>query len=767
MSADAASGGPSGVGRELDLGDVAVSYHWLAVGSLAVLMATYLNVLYHVTDIVGGTTTLVALVSATLLAGAATARRLRPVQAGALAVALLALGLVAYYLAVPSAYLVAVSLGKVVADNVALLTGLSVLRMTEVGAWALGVAPAMVFAPWYLVFRRRYALAVGAAGAAFGFFVLTGDLGNFATLVGMLAATATLGFGTLARRGGTAAQVDTLAVVLVAMILLASTASVVPGGGASPILPGGGAGTPTVEQAFVTSGDRVSIVGSIRLSPKVRFSVESNEPQYWRVAAYDRYDGNGWIRTGEGGAYRSRSAPPGRSKVVKQTVEVEVKRMGAMPAAWKPTRLQSGDRDNTRRTSLGAFEPVGALREGESYTVVSRVPDPTTRQLRTAGTDYPERVESRYLQLPGSSADRIRTRTNRIVRSADARTPYAKAKAIEGWLEGNKSYSLDVSRPEGNIAESFIFDMQSGYCTYYATSMVTMLRSQGVPARFVVGYTPGQRVDRDQWVVRGLDSHAWVEVYFPEVGWVKFDPTPGGPRQQVENSQVQQARQGNVSGVDTDESEEGTWTTTATETTTAGPEGNATTTPEGNATTVPTTAGQGLGDRQPINPGGDGFDGTVGGFTTTENGTLGGDSGDESGGLPVGVPSREQAVLGALVAVGLLAAARRTGLLGRFRRAAWLRWQPRRNPETDVERAFERLEHLLGSEYRERRPGETPREYFAALAATDDLDDRAERVGAIYERVRYAGAVEDGLADEAVSLVDELVRERRGLLGRR
>ncbi|WP_137283982.1 transglutaminase TgpA family protein [Halorussus salinisoli] len=769
MSADGASadgvGAGGRVGHELDLGDVEVSYHWLAVGSLAVMMATYLWVLHHVTDIVGGTTALLALVAATLLAATATARRLRPLQAAVLAVGLLAVGLVAYYLAVPSAYLVAVSLGKVVADNVALLTGLSVLRMTEVGAWALGVAPAMVFAPWYLVLRRRYALAVGAAGAAFGFFVLTGDLGNFATLVGMLGATATLGFGTLARRGGTSAQVDTLAVVLVAMIVLASTASVVPGGGASPILPGSGAGTPTVEQAFVSSGDRVSIVGSIRLSPKVRFTVESTESDYWRVAAYDRYDGDGWIRTGEGRDYRSQSAPPGQTKTVEQTVEVEAERMGAMPAAWKPTRLKSGDRANTRVTSLGAFEPVGSLREGESYTVVSRVPDPSTSQLRSAGTDYPDRVESRYLQLPGSSAERIRTRTNRITSAAGAETPYAKAKAIEGWLEGNKSYSLDVSRPDGNVAESFIFEMESGYCTYYATSMVTMLRSQGVPARFVVGYTPGQRVDRNEWVVRGLDSHAWVEVYFPEVGWVKFDPTPGGPREQAERSQVDQAREGNVSDVDTDESDEGTWTPTTTATTT--PDENETSGPDENETTGPSTSPPGLGDSQPIDPGEDELDGTVDGFTTAGNGTVGGESGDGSGGLPVGTPSREQAVLGALVVVGLLAAARRAGLLVRLRRAVWLRWQPRQDPETDVTRAFDRLEHLLGREYRERRPGETPREYLAALATTDDLDDRAERVGTIYERVRYAGEVEDGLAEEAVSLVDELVRERPGLRGDR
>ena len=746
----------SAVGRELDLGDVSISYHKLAVASTLVLIATAMRVLYHVTNIVGGTATLLVVVAATLGVGVVVARHLRPSHAGVLAASLLALGLIGYYLAVPSAYLVALSLDKLLSDNLALLTGLSVLRMTSVGTWALGVAPAMVFAPWYLVLRRRYALAVAAGGSALGFFVLTGDAGNVLTLVGTLAGGATLGFGTLSRHGGTDAQVDTLAVVLVAMVVLASTVSLVPGGSASPLLPGGGAATPTVEGSLVSNSERVGIVGSIRLSPKVRFTVEAEESAYWRVGAYDRYSGDGWVRTGDTNQYYVQQPPPGQSRRVEQTFTVEAKRINAMPAAWKPTRLTSGDVDNTRITSLGGLVPVGALREGEQYTIVSRVPDASKRQLRNAGSDYPRQVENRYLQLPSNSEGRIRQKTNRIV--AGEETAYAKAKAIENWLETNKRYSTKIERPEGNIAERFIFDMERGYCTYYATAMVAMLRSQGVPSRFVVGYTSGQRVAEDEWVVRGLDSHAWVEVYFPDVGWVKFDPTPSRPRERAERSQVSQARESNVSNVDTGDSENGTWTPTPTETTTS--ETNETSATDGNVTVNGTS-----GPVRTVDPnrlgGTDGYNGTVG--TIDLNGTTGAGGGDAGGGIPIGPPTKEQAAFAAVVLVGLLAAARRTGVAGRVQRAVWLRYQPRRDPETDVERAFERLEHLLGDRYRERRTGETPREYLAAIG---DVDERVARVGDLYERVRYAGRVEEDAADEAVSLVDELVGEWRGPLGR-
>ncbi|WP_115865185.1 transglutaminase TgpA family protein [Halorussus litoreus] len=785
MSGDASTGEPSasesasprspatadspireGLRDGLRIGDGAASYHRLAVGSVAVLMATSVSVLYHVTDIVGGTGTLTALVAGTLVVGTLLARRLSPRHAALVAGGLLAVGLAGYYMSVPSAYLVAVSFGKVLADNVALLTGLSVLRMTEVGAWALGVAPALVFAPWYLVLRRRYALAVAAGGAALVFFVLSGDAGSFVTLVGTLAATAALGFGTLARRGGTPEQVDAIAVVLVTMVVLSSTVSVVPGGATSPILPGGGSGTPTVEDAFVTNQDRLSVVGSIRLSPKVRFTVEADQSAYWRVGAYDRYDGDGWIRTGDPRDYGVQQPPPGPSLEIEQTVSVEAERMDAMPAAWRPLRLTDGDRDNVRVGAGGSFDPVGSLREGETYSVVSRAPAPERRQLQTAGTDYPARVEDRYLQLPGSSADRIADRTDEI--TADASTPYEEAVAIERWLESNKRYSLDVDRPDGNIAESFIFDMEQGYCTYYATSMVTMLRSQGVPARFVVGYTPGQQVAEDEWVVRGLDSHAWVEAYFPGVGWVQFDPTPGGPRESAENEQVEQAREGNVSNVDTDESEDGTWTPSTTEMPDIGEANDLTTQSGENGTTdssVNATLAGGRGQLEPVGAGLD--DGNVEPVTSARtDATTASKADSDDGGLPLGLPSREQTVLGAIALVGLLAAARRTGALGRAQRAVWLRWQPRRDPEADVERAFARLEGLLADEHRERDPGETPRQYLSAMAIRGDLDDRAERVGRIYERVRYAGEVEDELAEEAVSLVDELVAERRGLGGR-
>jgi hypothetical protein len=135
---------------------------------------------------------------------------------------------------------------------------------------------------------------------------------------------------------------------------------------------------------------------------------------------------------------------------------------------------------------------------------------------------------------------------------------------------------------------------------------------------------------------------------------------------------------------------------------------------------------------------------------------------DERGGIPLPEPpSREEAALILVVLAGVAAGARRLGLHERAYRAVWVRWQPRADPASDVQRAFERVEYVLAREERPRRDGETPRQYLAAI----DADEPVERVYRLHERARYAGDVTVSLADDAVAAANEIVRERTGPLG--
>lgn len=729
---------------------LAAPFRALALLAGAVLLGSFVSVLYGVTDVVGMSGWLIAVVAGALALATLVANALGTRSAFLVAVGLLLAGLLAYLSLVPSVYLAVVSAGAILGDTLALLTGLSVLRMTGAGTWALGVAPGPAFLTWYFTLRRRYALAAAVGGATLGFFVLTGDASPVVTLVGAVAATALVGFGTLDRLGGTIKQVDALAVLTVAMVIAASWVSVVPGGGASPLAPGGGS-TPTVEGSLLSADERLSVVGSIRLSPEVRFTVESDRESYWRVAGYDRYTGEGWVRSGESRAFHSQPPPQRAAYRVTQTFTAE-DAIGTMPAAWKPVRITDGV-EGVRVTDLGGLQPDGSFTKGDSYTVVSRVPDADPKVLEGAGTDYPDPIRERYLQLPDSTSDRLTERTDEI--TADATTPYRKAVAIERWLETNKEYSLSVERPSGDIAESFVFDMEAGYCTYYATAMAAMLRTQGVPARFVVGYSPGQRVAEDEWVVRGMNSHAWVEVYFPDVGWVRFDPTPSDPRDEVRQTQLAQARAANQTGVDAAGSAAGSWTPTTQEPDSGGAVSN-------NSTIDDLSNDQLI---QRLQPGGEGVVNRTEIAQASNRTATPTTTPDDEKGIPLGLPSRRTLVYALLALVGLLAAGHYTGGLERAYRAIWLRYQRGGgDPRADTERAFRRLEYLLGREFRERRPEETPREYLDALTNVG-LDDRANRVGRLYERAAYAGSVTRTEAEEAIAIVDEVVEERIGLLG--
>ena len=744
------------------------TFRLLACCCVLVLTASYVSVLRDVTRVVGGTETLLALVGAMLVAATVLAWTIRPRTATVAAIAGGALGFAYYLEYVGLGVEVLLSAGDVLlSDAVALATGLPLLRMVEAGVWALAFVPAPVFLSWYLAVRGRYALGVVPGGIALLFLVLTGDAGTTLTLVGTLAAVGAVGCGELERRGGSVAQADLLAALFALIVVLSLTVTVVPGGSGTP---GHFAGTEagTLEGTIDHASDRSSIGGSVELSPEVRFTVEADRASYWRTGVYDRFAGDEWVRTGDRGDYTGSIAkPPGETERVRQLVTAETT-LGVMPAAPQPISVDGDLTQHTEVSTHGQIHPTDPLVEGDTYAVESAVIDPSAAELQAAGTDYPDQITDRYLQTPEDTSDEFEARTAEI--TADADTPYEKAVAIEDYLRSTKGYSLEVDRPSGNVAEAFLLEMDEGYCIYFATTMAQMLRTEDVPTRYVTGYTSGQQVDDDEYVVRGTDAHAWVEVYFPDHGWVAFEPTPPGPRDSAHNEQVEQAREDGAEDVDTDSSED----VPLSEEEDNGPDERPSEIVDGRESEDQNDSEPDTGDgpdndtrENNSSPEPDPSEPAVDNGSTT-------DGEDDDGLLAALVErvsiSREAATIALVALTGLVASVHHTGAIARLRRTVGLYWQRRSDdPDRDAERAYRRLERLLAVTHRPRERSESARGYLEALAEESEtgVDPRTKPVLERYERAVYGGGVDREGADESMAIVDDLARERLPGVGKR
>jgi protein-glutamine gamma-glutamyltransferase len=178
--------------------------------------------------------------------------------------------------------------------------------------------------------------------------------------------------------------------------------------------------------------------------------------------------------------------------------------------------------DNTGAVS-NPFHNVTKIR----YEGVSLLPHFTPAQLRTAPPDFPDVILRTYLQLPALDP-RIPKLAQTIV--SGSQDEYGKVAKIELYLKTRYAYSLDLTgKPGSDPLAYFLFVKRAGHCEYFAAAMTVMLRSLGIPARYVGGFLSGQYNDvGGDYIVRESDAHTWVEVFFPGYGWITFDPTPPG-----------------------------------------------------------------------------------------------------------------------------------------------------------------------------------------------------------------------------------------------
>jgi protein-glutamine gamma-glutamyltransferase len=272
--------------------------------------------------------------------------------------------------------------------------------------------------------------------------------------------------------------------------------------------------------------------GSIQPNPEIVFRVEypnrvpvGVERTFWRGRSFDRFDGLRWSRTPTlfaadlaPGAYLRRwggLAPPARV-------------FGGPPGArvlFTPHPVVAVSPRSAIRYSR---EPAGDLvffgSDAPVYDVVSSVPAPPERLLRASAGADPVGM-SAYLQLPRLQ-ERVQRLADSLAAGHDSRLDHVRA--VEGFLHTEFSYSLDLPRSRADASiDAFLFRRREGHCEYFSTAMAVLLRAGGVPVRNVTGFAGGEWNRFGSYLaVTGNNAHSWVEVWFPEVGWVTFDPTP-------------------------------------------------------------------------------------------------------------------------------------------------------------------------------------------------------------------------------------------------
>lgn len=253
---------------------------------------------------------------------------------------------------------------------------------------------------------------------------------------------------------------------------------------------------------------------------------------YWRSNTYDDFNGQGW-KTGpteadhyDPGELLIETERPGH-RLLTQEISLVRPLSGRAFSAGDVVTIDQPYTVEWRSPE----DPFGARLETHPnrFRVASLVPEPSQAQLRLAGADYPAWVRNRYLNLPDSMSDRVFKLALEL--TATAATPYDRALSIEHYLR-QIPYSLDVPTPpeDQELSDYFLFELQKGYCDYYATAMVMLARAAGLPARLAVGYLSGSyEPTQGAYVVTEADAHSWVEIYFPGYGWMEFEPTGGRP----------------------------------------------------------------------------------------------------------------------------------------------------------------------------------------------------------------------------------------------
>lgn len=298
----------------------------------------------------------------------------------------------------------------------------------------------------------------------------------------------------------------------------------IPGAQAEPLYEtrGRGGGDTTLISPLVDIRSRLTNRDNVEL-----FRVNADAPSYWRVTTLPEFDGRRFRLPRRSLERVDGNFGSGDGERIRQQIQVLSLGGQLVPAAPDPFQASgfSGGTElslNLNRDTSTLLAPAD-MEAGDLFTVVSSSPAVDKDLLRSSSVSNPP--DSIFTELPDDLPDVVEQLAREV--TADATTPYDQAYALQQWFRNQFEYSLEVQAGHGsNAIESFL-QQRIGYCEQFSATFAAMARTLGIPSRVAVGFTPGVVNDDGWYSVLGKNAHAWPELWFDDVGWVLFEPTPG------------------------------------------------------------------------------------------------------------------------------------------------------------------------------------------------------------------------------------------------
>jgi len=290
------------------------------------------------------------------------------------------------------------------------------------------------------------------------------------------------------------------------------------------------------------SGDPSGATGSVDLHFRGRLGdapvmyVRTGAPAYWRGLVFDTYRGGVWTASNRSFVTMQPyipprllpPAPPNNLGTFVQVFRIVRPIPGVISAAY-PIQSLYAPVSALREDAYGTFRTPDVLKPGQTYSVVSYLPNLTPEELKQDPYVFnPPDENPSYIDHSALSQE-AHDLAVRVTQDHSS-NQFDLVMALTTYLQQNYQYTQQLGHvpPGRDPVDWFLFDVKKGYCEQFATAETLMLRSLGVPARLATGYSTGDyNPVLDQSIVREHDAHAWVEVWFPNHGWVPVDPSPG------------------------------------------------------------------------------------------------------------------------------------------------------------------------------------------------------------------------------------------------